>query len=291
MSENLIINFTPTGMIPTKEMTPHVPVSVPEIVENVLEVSEIGITMVHLHARDEADGTPTYKKEIYGQIIEGIRKYAPDLVICVSLSGRNFSKLEQRADPLFLEDKLKPDMGSLTLSSLNFNATASTNSPKMIQDLASIMLEQGIVPELEVFDIGMINYAKYLHKKGLLKPPFYFNLLLGNIACAQANLLNAGVMLNDLPENSLWSLAGIGSEQLKMNSIAIATGGGVRVGVEDNIWYDTKRTKLASNPDLIKRIHTIAAANEREVMSPHEFREKMNLQKCLSEYGRPCVKV
>nr|WP_298790018.1 3-keto-5-aminohexanoate cleavage protein [uncultured Allomuricauda sp.] len=286
MSENLIVNFTPTGMIPTKEMTPYVPISVSEIVENVLEADEIGITMVHLHAREEVSGIPTYKKEIYGQIIEGIRKYAPQLVICVSLSGRNFSELELRADPLFLEGNLKPDMGSLTLSSLNFNSTASINSPKMIQDLAGIMMKNGIVPELEVFDIGMINYAKYLEKKGLLKPPFYFNLLLGNIACAQANLLNAGVMLNDLPENSLWSLAGIGNEQLKMNSIAIAIGGGVRVGIEDNIWYDQKRTKLASNLDLVKRVHTIANANERAIMSPMEFRSKMKLRNNEKEYGR-----
>ncbi|WP_205728922.1 3-keto-5-aminohexanoate cleavage protein [Flagellimonas onchidii] len=215
--ENLIINFTPTGMIPTKEMTPYVPISVSEIVENTLEVSEIGITLVHLHARNPINGKPTYKREIYAQIIEGIRKHDPELVICVSLSGRDFPEFEKRADPLFLENSLKPDMGSLTLSSLNFNATASANSPDMIQGLAKIMLEKGIVPELEAFDIGMINYAKYLAKKGLIKPPYYFNLILGNIACAQANLLNAGIMINDLPDNSYWSLAGIGNSQLKMN--------------------------------------------------------------------------
>jgi hypothetical protein len=84
------------------------------------------------------------------------------------------------------------------------------------------------VPELEAFDAGMINYAHYLQKKGLLVPPFYFNLLLGNIACAQADLLHAGIMIRDLPEQSYWSLAGIGNSQLSMNSVAIATGGGVR---------------------------------------------------------------
>ncbi|WP_435622554.1 3-keto-5-aminohexanoate cleavage protein [Flagellimonas sp.] len=286
MQERLIINFTPTGMIPTKDLTPHVPITVSEIVDDVLKVADIGITMVHLHARNHEDGKPTYEKEIYGRIIEGIRKYQPELVICVSLSGRNFSEFVQRADPLFLEGPLKPDMGSLTLSSLNFNATASTNSPQMIQDLARTMLENGIVPELEAFDIGMINYAKYLAKKGLLQPPFYFNLLLGNIACAQANLLNAGVMINDLPENSFWSLAGIGNAQLKMNSIAIASGGGVRVGIEDNIWYNSGRTELASNSALIKRIHTIAKANEREIMSPLEFRQKMNLSTEKGSFGR-----
>lgn len=286
MSDKVILNFTPTGMIPTKKMTPFVPVSVSEIVEEVHLASEIGITMVHLHARDPISQVPTYKKDIYAKIIEGIRKHTPHLVICVSLSGRNFKELSKRGDPLFLEGALKPDMGSLTLSSLNFNKVASVNTPDIISDLAALMKEKGIVPELEAFDIGMINYAKYLEKKDLIQAPLYFNLLLGNIACAQANISHASIMMSDLPENSLWSLAGIGDAQLKMNSLSIAIGGGVRVGLEDNIWYDASRTQLATNIDLIKRIHAIAAANEREVMTPQEFRLKMNLEAGNGHYGR-----
>jgi len=282
---NLIINFTPTGMIPTKEMTPFAPISISEIVEDVHQATEIGITMVHLHARDEITGEPTYKKSVYAKIIEGIRKYAPNLVICVSLSGRTFSKLEQRADPLYLEGNLKPDMGSLTLSSLNFNNISSTNAPSMIQSLASIMKKRNIIPELEAFDIGMVNYAKYLVKKNLIKPPYYFNLLLGNIACAQANLLHTGIMIKDLPEDSIYSLAGIGNNQLKMNSISIAIGGGVRVGLEDNIWYDSARTKLASNVELLERIHILASANSRKVMPPEEFRNLMNMEDGNGKYG------
>ncbi len=286
MSENLIINFTPTGMIPTKKMTPFVPISISEIIEDVHKATELGITMVHLHARDSISEEPTYKKEIYAEIIASIRKFDPYLVICVSLSGRTFSALEQRGNPLFLEKSLKPDMGSLTLSSLNFNKVASMNSPDMVHDLAALMKEKGIVPELEAFDIGMVNYAKYLIKKGLIESPHYFNLLLGNIACAQANLIHTGIMIQDLPQNSLWSLAGIGNVQLKMNSLSIAIGGGVRVGLEDNIWYDTTRTKLASNLDLLKRVHKIAAANSRDVMTPQEFRKKMRLKSGDGQYGR-----
>ena len=273
-------------MIPTKDMTPHVPVSVTEIVEDVHRATDLGITMVHLHARDAVTGKPTYEKEIYADIISSIRKFAPELVVCVSLSGRDFSALEQRTDALYIEDHLKPDMGSLTLSSLNFNATASINSPQMVQDLASAMKDLDIVPELEVFDAGMINYAKYLQRKKLIEPPYYFNLLFGNIACAQADILHTGVMINDLPEDSFFSLAGIGNSQLKMNSLAIAVGGGVRVGLEDNIWYDASRTRLATNSALIQRIHVIAQANEREIMSPKEFRTVMNLRPGNGEYGR-----
>ncbi len=291
-SDNLIINFTPTGMIPTKEMTPLVPISVDEIVQDVKEACDLGITMVHLHARDKKSGIPTYRKEVYAEIIERIREFDPYLVICVSLSGRNFKEFNQRSEALELDGALKPDMGSLTLSSLNFNKVASVNTPDMIASLAGRMKEYGIVPELEAFDLGMINFAKYLIKKELLQPPYYFNLLLGNIACSQPNLLHAGMLIQDLPENAFFSLAGIGQAQLKMNSIGIAVGGGVRVGIEDNIWFDKERKQLASNLDLLKRIHTIAHANERKVMTSTEFRKLMKLQEGNGNYGRlPELKV
>jgi len=159
----------------------------------VLEVNDIGVTMVHIHARDEQSGLPTWKPEVYANIIEGIRRFVPELIICVSTSGRNFKTFEERSACLQLDGALKPDMASLTLSSLNFNKVESVNSPEMILKLVEEMNLHGIKPELEAFDIGMINYAHYLIKKGMLTPPYYFNLLMGNIACAQADLLHAGV--------------------------------------------------------------------------------------------------
>jgi 3-keto-5-aminohexanoate cleavage enzyme len=283
---DLIVNFTPTGMIPVKRMTPLVPISVAEIVEDVHRAVELGITMVHLHARDESTGEPTYHMEVYGRIIAGIRSFTKDLIIGVSLSGRTFKTFEERAEALQLDGDLKPDMGSLTLSSLNFNEVASLNAPDMIQKLAGEMQARGVLAELEAFDAGMINYARYLERKGLLQPPHYFNLLLGNIACAQADLLHAGLMVRDLPENSLWSFAGIGNAQLPMNSVAIAMDGGVRVGLEDNIWYDPRRTRLATNADLIRRVHSLAEANERKVMTPTELRKLLHLQPGYGQYGR-----
>lgn len=283
---DVIINFTPTGMIPTKSMTPHVPVTVEEIIEDVYEACKVGITMVHLHARDEKTGTPTYNPEVYGKIIKGIRAFDRELVICVSLSGRGIKEFEHRAAPLQLEGELKPDMGSLTLSSLNFNKVESLNAPGMINALAAEMKSKGILPELEAFDVGMINYSKYLETKGLLEPPHYFNLLFGNIACAQADLMIAGLMVRDLPPDSIWSFAGIGGTQLMMNSIAIASGCGVRVGLEDNIWYDISRSKLATNLDLIKRVHVMAQANERQIMKPADLRKLLHLQEGNGKYGR-----
>ena len=278
MNKNFILNFTPTGMIPTKEMTPKVPVQPAEIIEQVLEAADLGANMIHLHARDPRDGTPTYKKNIYADIIAGIRAKNKDIVICVSTSGRDFPGFEERSECLDLTDELKPDMGSLTLSSLNFNNQASINTPDMIKALAKKMLNKGIRPELEVFDLGMVNYALYLIHKGLIKPPYYFNLILGNIACAQANLLSLGLMIKELPSDSIWSVGGIGDFQLKMNTLGIVDGGGVRVGLEDNIYFDHDRTQLASNGDLIKRIVGIAAVMGRTPYSHKDTRKVLGIE-------------
>ena len=288
MNNEIIVNFTPTGLIPTKSQSKYVPVSANEIIDDVLSACKIGITTVHLHARNE-DESPAYQAEKYAPIIEGIRKYQKNLVICVSLTGRNVTEFEKRTSPLHLTGNLKPDMGSLTLSSLNFNKQASMNSPQTIIDIASLMQKLSIKPELEAFDTGMINYAKYLIKKGCIKPPYFFNLILGNIACAQANLLHTGMMINDLPENSLFAIGGIGLNQLKMNSIAISIGAGIRIGLEDNLWFDKDRTKLASNSDLLKRAKTIIEANESVIMTPETFRKKLNLKEGNGNYGENSV--
>src|SRR3989338_6937868 len=278
MDKNFILNFTPTGMIPTREMTPKVPIQVPEIIEQVLEAADLGANMVHIHARDPKDGLPTFEKDIYADIIRGIRAKNKDLVICVSTSGRNFPEFEKRSACLDLTGGLKPDFGSLALSSLNFNKQASINTPDMIQALARKMLDNGIKPELEVFDLGMINYAHYLIQKGLIKPPYYFNLILGNIACAQANLLSLGLMIKELPPDSIWSVGGIGNFQLKMNAISIVEGGGVRIGLEDNIFFDNEKTQLASNSDLIRRILDIAKAMGRAPYSHKEVRKVLGVE-------------
>lgn len=258
-------------MVPTKAMTPHVPISVEEIVEDVRRCYEIGITMVHLHARDK-DGNPTHEKEVYGELIKGIRAFAPDLVICVSLSGRTTPEFEKRADPLKLEGELKPDMGSLTLSSLNFTSQASLNSPDVVKLLAQEMRDRGIRPELEIFDLGMVNYVHHLIEKKLLRAPYYANLFLGNIATAQLDLAHAGLLIRDLPEYTTWSIAGIGDVQLSANMLAVAMGGGVRVGLEDSIYLDRDRTVLATNVGMVERIHKIAKAFGRKVMRPIDLR-------------------
>lgn len=273
--KKLIINLAPTGMVPTKEMTPFVPVNPLEIVKDVLTCADQGVSIVHLHVRE--NGVPTYKKEIYAEIIAGIREKRPDLIIATSTSGRNFKEFEKRADVLSLTGNLKPDMASLTLSSLNFIKSASVNSPDNIMKLLKTMKDKNIKPELEVFDLGMVNYAKYLIKKGYLKAPYYFNIILGNIASAQAKLLHAGLIIAELPEDSYYTLTGIGDYQKEMNALGVILADGVRVGLEDNIWHDYRREKLTTNLELVKGINELAKAYDREIASPRDVRKMLNL--------------
>ena len=272
-----LLNFTPTGLVPSKEQTAWVPVSPDEIIREVREVARLGANMVHLHARDPQTGEPTCRPEVFREILCGIRAEHRDLVLVVSTSGRNFPDFAQRSACLELTGDARPDMGSLTLSSLNFNTEASLNAPEMIQRLAAKMLDNGIRPELEVFDLGMINYATYLARKGLIKPPHYFNLILGNIAGAQAGLLSLGLLVNELPHGSHWSAGGIGGSQLRANTMALVAGGGVRVGLEDNIYFDRRRTRLASNRELVERVLVIAEALGRQPYSHRETRTVLGL--------------
>jgi 3-keto-5-aminohexanoate cleavage enzyme len=281
----LVINFAPTGMVPTRAMTPHVPLRPVEVIREVREANQLGITVVHLHGRD-GDDLPSSDPDHFAEMIGGIRETCPDLVLCVSLSGRIVTDSIKRAAPLSLKGKYKPDMGSLTLSSLNFSTGASTNEPATIQYLASRMLELGIMPELEVFDLGMVNYARYLIEKGFLRSPFYFNIILGNVASAQCDLAHAGILVRELPPESLWAFGGIGSQQLTACGLAVASGGGVRVGLEDNIYMDRSRCVLATNFELLSRVHTLARLFNRAVMTPQEFRARMQLRSGSEGFGR-----
>ena len=270
-SSKFPLSFCPTGMVPQKADTPHIPITPEEIAEQVNLVSQIGITSVHLHARSD-DGNPEYRKARFEKTIELIKNNNPEMVICVTTSGRTVSEIEKRADVLTISGDLKPEMASLTTSSMNFAKSASVNAPDTVAKLAELMLERGIKPEFEIFDTGMINYAKYLISKGLAKPPYVFNILLGGIATAQSELLELGLMVERLPQDSVWLGAGIGNAQLPANLMSLATGGGVRVGLEDNIHLDNGKQVLATNLQLVERIVGIASSIGRSVMTPSEFR-------------------
>lgn len=273
----LIINLAPTGMVPTRTMSNKVPLSPAEIISDVLACADLGITMVHLHARDDA-GNPSHNKDIYARLIAGIREKRADLVIGVSCSGRGGLSLEQRTEVLGLKGDLQPDMASLTLSSLNFSRDASINSPAEIIELVTRMRDNGIKPECEIFDLGMANMLQYLHTRKLIDGPVYANLLFGNLASAQARWLEIAAMVSNLPAQTVCSFAGLGTTQLPMAMLAIVGAAGVRIGLEDNLWRDHDRQHLANNPELVAHVTTLAKMTARELMTPAQLRQLLGLR-------------
>lgn len=272
----LLINACLTGMIPTKEMTDFVPISPEEISEQAIQAYDEGVRIVHLHARDE-NGKPTWKAQVYEKMITLIKRERPNLICCVSTSGRNWPDFERRSEALNITGKGKPDMASLTLGSLNFPTGPSVNSIDIISQLASKMKESNIIPELEVFDAGMINLSKMLEANGLIKGKKYFNILLGNINSAPARVRDLDYLVSNLPDNSTWAATGIGQFQLPVNIAAIIMGGNVRVGLEDNIYYDFYKQELATNIKLIRRVKRIANEIYRPLASDEEAREYIGL--------------
>ena len=271
----VIITAALTGMLPTKAQTPHVPLTQAEIVADALACRAAGAAAVHLHIRD-AKGRPDYRGQRYGRLIRAIRAET-DLVICASTSARVHQDLEKRAEVLYLDGLEKPDLASLTTGSFNFPAQTSVNSPETIFRLAEAMIERGIKPEFEVFDAGMLNYAKYLHKKLHFPGPLFFSLLLGSLGGIPGRAGDLAYLVRDLPAGCVWSATGIGRFQLPINIAALVEGGNVRVGLEDNFYYDHAQKDLATNPRLVQRVVRIAGELQRGVATPDEARHMLGL--------------
>jgi uncharacterized protein (DUF849 family) len=277
LADELIVNLAPTGMVPTRADSPHVPLTPDDVAADVRRCADLGAAIVHLHPRDE-DGQPSQDPAVAARFIRAVRVAVPDIVICATTSGRVRSDLAGRLAVLDLEGDVRPEMASLTLGSNNFPTGASVNAPATIVGLATRMRERAIVPEWEVFDLGMLDYAAYLRTKGLLADPVYVNLLLGSLGTLQATPFNLALAVERLPPGATWAATGIGRHQFAIQRLAIAMGGHVRVGLEDNLWWDDARTELATNPRLVERLVAIARAMGREPATPAQVRARLALR-------------
>ena len=261
-----VVNFTPTGTQPTRENS-YAPLEPNQIIEEVHEAYEYGITMTHIHARHPETLKNSNEKNHYRPIIEGVREHCPDLVICTSLTGRLEPDFDRRSEVL----ELLPDMGSLTMSSINFPTGESINSPEVILKLIDKMKTYGVTPEIECFDSGMLNYTNYLINKGILEGPHYINVILGNIYNAQSDLPTISSILTNKPKDSILCIGGIGKDQLKSNIVGLLYADGIRIGLEDNL-YSVGKTKT-TNMWLLKRIFNIIDEINIDIMTPKEFKE------------------
>jgi uncharacterized protein (DUF849 family) len=270
--EPLIIQLAPTGMIPQKSDNPHVPITPEEIAEDVLRCYKLGVSVVHVHARQK-DGKTAYQREIYADIFEKIRKKCPGIIINASTSGRGVPDLEKRCEVL----DLRPEMATLSVGSINFVSSPSFNPLETVKLLAQKMGRLGIKPELEIFEAGFINTALYLARKGYLANPMHFNLMLGSLGSIPADMRDLTYLVNSIPAGNTWGAAGIGRFQPGINTAAIIMGGHVRVGLEDALYYHQATRELATNKDLVNRVVRIAREVGREIATPKEARRILGL--------------
>lgn len=267
--EKLIITVAPTGSIPKKKDTPHVPVTIEEIVSCALRCEDEGASIVHIHIRDE-DENPSDDPRVFHEIVNRIRARS-DLIIQVSTGGRAGTDLESRIQRL----QMCPEMASLTTGSVNFRTSAYVNPPDLIEALAKEMHRLAIKPEMEIFDLSMINNAVALADRSLTDKPLHFNFVMGLQGAMPAKIGHLVHLAADLPPESTWTVSGIGAAQLKMNLHAVLMGGHVRVGLEDNIYY--KKGELATNERLVERIVRLSKELGREVATPDEARKILGL--------------
>lgn len=265
--DKLIISVATTGSRTMRSQTPHVPVTEEEIAQQALECWRAGAAIVHIHVRDEQERV-TCDPARYQKVTDLIRAAGSDIIVNWSTGGgAGVTTDEQRAAPI----ALAPELASFDCGSTNFGQGVFVNSPRFLEHLALSMDEHMVTPEIEIFDTGMIQVAKDLIEAGLLKPPHWFQFVLGVRGAAPATARELVHMVDSLPPDSRWSVCAIGRHQLPMNMIAMAMGGHARTGLEDNIYY-AYRQLATGNAQLVERLARLAREQGREIATPDEAR-------------------
>jgi 3-keto-5-aminohexanoate cleavage enzyme len=266
----LIVTCAPVGAELSLEQTPYLPYTPKLLGETARAVQEAGGSIIHVHCRND-DGTNTHSVERFAQAYKAIREQS-DLIVQFSTGGAIGMTPDERASVL----QLRPEMATLTCGSVNFGDEIFENSFPIMRGILERMHEYGVRPELEIFDKGHLANARRLVREGLLTLPQHVDFVLGVPGGLEASAENLCDLVGDLDPECTWSVAGVGRAQLSMAMMAVAMGGHVRVGLEDNIYYSKGR--LARNEELVARVTRIAAEAGRPVATPAQAREILGLE-------------
>ena len=273
MTTPAIITVAITGAVPRKADNPAVPVTPAEQIESTHEAFEAGAALAHIHVRHE-DQTPSSDPALFAVVQEGIAKHCPGMIIQFSTGGRGRDQ-SLRGKPLYL----KPDMASLATGSVNFPNGIYENHPELIAGMAKEMLERGIKPEVEVFDLSMLYSARRLVDQGLLATPVHVQFVMGIINAMPVRREILDFLLRELPEilpGATWTAAGVARHQLQVDRWAAELGGHLRTGLEDNLRFDKTRL-AASNAELVALAAEQCEEFGRHPASPAEARELLSL--------------
>lgn len=290
-----ILTCAVTGNLTKPEMTPYLPITPKQIADSCLGAADAGAAVVHIHVRHPDTGKPSMEIDHYAEVIQLIQKHNKELVINLTTGpgGRYvptegdpklFAPGTTLCDPLKRVEhvaKLRPDICSLDLNTMNSGPDVVMNTPSNVRKMAKVIRDAGVMPELEIFDTGDLNLAKDLIKDGTLEGPGLYTFVMGvkyGLNTDPATLL---YMRDQLPVGAKWAAFGISRAEFPIVAQAWLYGGHVRVGMEDNIYLE-KGVLCESNAQLVERAHRIIKDLGGELASSNDAREMLGLKKTNS---------
>lgn len=275
MSEKVIITAALTGAVTPKEINEYIPLTPQEIAEDAYACWKAGAAVVHLHMRDD-EGLGTMDAKKFEETIRLIReKKDCNVVINCTTSGDNRASDEQRMFHMQTVDRI--EMASYDAGSFNWMpGGVFMNSPQFLERLGVTLMERGIKPEVEIFDAGMLGITDYFVKKEKLSSPVHYQFVLGVLGGMPATVENLLYLVNKIPAGSTWSAFGVGKGHLPILYTALALGGHVRVGLEDNVYF-SKGVK-ATNVQLVNRAVDAIKTFGKEPATSDEAREILGIK-------------
>jgi uncharacterized protein (DUF849 family) len=292
MNFDVVVTCAVTGAGDTTGRSSHVPVTPRQIAESAVEAAKAGASVVHLHVRDPATGKASRDPLLFRETVERIRESGTDVVINLT-AGMGGDWVSDPSNPAMpgpgtdmvgADERLAhvrdclPEICSLDCGTLNFgnDDTIYISTPPILRKMAALTKEWGVKPELEVFELGHIRFARQMISEGLIAEPPMFQLCLGIPWGADQTVDTMKAMKDHLPSEASWAGFGISRMQMPMAAVAVAMGGNVRVGLEDNLFLD--RGVLATNAQLVERVVSLIGAMGARVLAPQEARNKLRLR-------------
>jgi 3-keto-5-aminohexanoate cleavage enzyme len=270
----IVITAAIVGAEVTRKDTPALPITAAEIGEEAAKCREAGASIVHLHVRNP-DGSASQDTELFRRAIREIRMRC-DVIVQTSTGGAVGMTAEERCGPLKVSGADKPDMATLTTGTVNFGEEIFTNPRPLVRDIAQRIRAAGVVPELEIFDAGMIDEAKYLAKEGLIAFPAHFDFVLGVPGGLGARPEALDFLRASIPEGCTWTCAAMARHQLPFVELSAERGGHTRVGLEDNIFI-SKGVLAKGSWELVARAAELARGKGREIATPPIARQLLRL--------------
>ena len=273
--KKVIVTVALTGAVTTKADNEHLPTQPEEIAASALACYQAGASAVHIHVRDD-DDSASMRFDKFEEVVHLIRDFGCPIILNLTSSGGQGFNWDERIRPF---QELKPELASFDAGTMNWlNKVVFMNEPEFLEHCGREMIRAGVKPESEVFDIGMLNTAKYYLSKGILQEPAHFQLCLGAPGGMEASTENLVYLVNHLPEKCTWSAFGIGKGANEIMLATLALGGNIRVGLEDNVYINFGQ-KAESNEQFVERVKRIAKELGREIATPDEARMILGLQK------------